>query len=59
MASWKPREECSKEGQLLLSSQDEDGSEIWWKIKVTDDFNSSFSGLVEIEALLEWAKERQ
>ena len=50
MASWKQREECSKDGHLLFIGPDEDGSETCWKIKVIDHFHSSFSGLVETEA---------
>ena len=57
MASWKQREECSKDGHLLFIGPDEDGSETCWKIKVIDHFHSSFSGLVETEAWLERIKE--
>jgi len=49
VVSWKQREEPSKEGQLLLIGQDEDKSETHWKIKVIDDLNSSFSGLMEMQ----------
>lgn len=49
MVSWKQREKPSKEGQLLPIGRDEDRSEAHWKIKVIDDLNRSYSGLMEMQ----------